>query len=81
MDINLKIYHLSSGTKEVLYHEEPKTELRRLDLKIDYMGLYAVEFDNTYSWIHGKKVRYHLHVMKKVDDLEGGGLGERGFNE
>lgn len=42
MDINLKIYHLTSGSKETLYHEEPKTQLRKLDLKITYGGLYAV---------------------------------------
>jgi hypothetical protein len=70
MDINLKIYQLNAGSKEVLYHEEAKTELRKLDLKISYMGLYALEFDNTYSWIHGKKILTNLHIMKKVDQME-----------
>ena len=44
--------------------------LRKLDLKINYMGLYALEFDNTYSWIHGKKVLTNLHIMKKVDNFQ-----------
>jgi hypothetical protein len=34
------------------------------------MGLYAIEFDNTYSWIHGKKIVYHLHIMKKIEDIQ-----------
>ena len=54
MDINLKIYQLNAGSKEVLYHEEAKTELRKLDLKIKL-------FDHT---VHGDMIEVKIAVTK-----------------
>jgi hypothetical protein len=37
-----------------------------LEIKLKYYGLYALEFDNTYSWMMSKNIKYRLDVYQPI---------------
>ena len=60
-DISFRIIWLNEdNSKETICHEEQKISDTRLEMLLKNKGLYAIEFDNTYSWINGKNVTFKL---------------------
>ena len=66
-DITIIMYHYVEG-REKVYWREDRTEDRRVDILLQKPGLYIIEFDNTYSWVKGKKVLYKIEQFGKCSN-------------
>jgi hypothetical protein len=52
------------GNKE--YWGEERATSKKLELRLQNQGLYCLEFDNSYSWVIPKHLRYRLELYKPL---------------
>lgn len=58
-DISLILWKIEEGRQEQIW-KETKSEDRRIDILLKQVGLYALEFNNMYSWIKTKNISYKV---------------------
>ena len=49
-------------------YSEEKTEGSKIILFVKNPGIYKLVFDNTYSWINAKTVKYRISILKEIID-------------
>jgi hypothetical protein len=60
----LNQYDASKLSGEKCYWKEDRSTSKKLELKLQYEGLYCIEFDNSYSWVIPKNVKYRLEIYQ-----------------
>ena len=50
-----------------MYLRESRCTSRSLHIKVNDCGLHSVTFDNSYSWINSKRIRWHAMVYRPVE--------------
>ncbi len=71
-DINLKLYYLGEVTdkrpvKTLLLSQEKLCAVFRTNLMAAKRGIYQFEFDNTYSWINSKTVKFEKILLSPLE--------------
>ena len=71
-DINLKLYYLGEITdkragKTLLMSQEKLCGPFRTNLMATKRGIYQFEFDNTYSWINYKTVKFEKVLLSPLE--------------
>ena len=46
-----------------------KTEGNKIILFVKNPGIYKIVFDNKYSWINSKIIRYRVSVLKEMNEI------------
>ena len=75
MNITFRLYKfcsvLNDEKGENFFYEifkVEKTEGSKIILFVKNPGIYKIVFDNKYSWINSKIIRYRISVMKEMND-------------
>ena len=75
MDITFRLFKFCPFIKEEnndnYFYEifkVEKTEGSKIILFVKNPGIYKIVFDNKYSWINSKIIRYRISVMKEIND-------------
>ena len=75
MNITFRLYKfcpvLNDEKGENFFYEifkVEKTEGSKIILFVKNPGIYKIVFDNKYSWINSKIIRYRISVMKEIND-------------
>ena len=67
-DVSVTLRHLSTAGGKICWSEE-RTSDKRLEMLLKSDGIYAVEFDNSFSWILPKTIYYQLdHLVEWKPD-------------
>ena len=56
-----------SGGEKVYWREE-RVGGTKLEIRVKYEGLYCLEFDNSYSWVIPKHVKYRLEMYQPLEN-------------
>ena len=75
MNITFRLYKFNPLINEEIdnkyFYEifkEEKTEGSKIILFVKNPGIYKLVFDNTYSWINAKTVKYRISILKEIID-------------
>lgn len=71
-DINIRLYYLGEvasrqSSKTLLFSQEKKSGTLKNCINVMKKGVYMFEFDNTFSWINGKSIRYENVVYSPLE--------------
>ena len=76
MNITFRLYKfcplINEGNSENYFYEifkVEKTEGSKIILFVKNPGIYKIVFDNQYSWINPKTIRYKISIMKEIDNI------------
>lgn len=59
-------YDGSKVQAENVYWREDKATSKKLEIKLQHQGLYCLEFDNSYSWVIPKHIKYRLELYEPL---------------
>lgn len=71
MDVTVRLYYLgevgsSRETKTLLFTQEKSTGTIKNCINAMKKGLYQFEFDNSYSWINSKRIKFENVVYSPL---------------
>ena len=71
-DIHMRLFYLGEvasrqSSKTLLFSQEKKSGTIKNCINVMKKGIYMFEFDNTFSWINGKNIRYEIVVYSPLE--------------